>query len=140
MKDLIAATYAPMHQDYSLNLDIIKTYGEFLKSNKVTGAFVNGSTGDFVSLSTNERKQLIETWSKNKTEDFFLTNHVGHNNLREAQELAAHSENLSDAICALPPSYFKPKTLDSLVFYCSEIAKCAPVNTGICLCMILLID
>lgn len=126
MKNLIAATYAPMHQDSSLNLDIVKPYREFLNSNKVAGAFVNGSTGDFVSLSTNERKQLIEAWAKNKPDEFFLTNHVGHTNLREAQELAAHSESLVDAICALPPSYFKPKTLDSLLFYCSEIAKSAP--------------
>lgn len=126
MKNLIAATYAPMYKDGSLNLDIIKPYGQFLKSNNVTGAFVNGSTGDFVSLSTSERKLLIEAWSQNKMKDFFLTNHVGHNNLREAQELAAHSQELTDAICALPPSYFKPKTLESLVYYCSEIAKCAP--------------
>lgn len=125
MTNLIAATYAPMHSDTTLNLDIIHAYGQFLKSNKVNGAFVNGTTGDFVSLSTLERKQLIEAWSQNRHEDFFLTNHVGHNNLREAQELALHSKNLVDAICALPPSYFKPKTLESLIFYCSEIAKCA---------------
>lgn len=126
MKNLIAATYTPLHPDGTLHRDIIKAYGQFLKFNKVSGAFVNGTTGDFVSLSTRERKQLIETWSQHKPEDFFLTNHVGHTNLREAQELAAHSENLVDAICVLPPYYFKPKTLDSLMFYCSEIAKCAP--------------
>ena len=126
MKDLIAATYAPMHKDGSLNLDLIKPYGQFLKSNKVAGAFVNGSTGDFVSLSTDERKQLIEVWAKDKPGDFFVTNHVGHTNIREAQELAAHSENLADAICALPPFYFKPKSLESLLHYCSEIAKSAP--------------
>jgi len=126
MKNLIAATYAPMHLDGSLNLEIIKQYGEFLKSNRVAGAFVNGSTGDFVSLSTAERKQLIEAWAENRPKDFFLANHVGHSNLREAKELAVHSEDLADAICALPPSYFKPKTLESLLLYCSEIAKSAP--------------
>ena len=126
MKNLIAATYSPMHQDGSLNLEVIKPYGQFLKSNKVAGAFINGSTGDFVSLSTIERKQLTEAWVKNRPDDFMLTNHVGHTNLREAQELAAHSEGIVDAISALPPSYYKPKTLKSLAFYCSEIAKSAP--------------
>lgn len=126
MRNLIAATYAPMHSNGELNLDIIEPYGKFLRSNRVEGAFVNGSTGDFVSLSTCERKQLIEAWSQNKPDDFYITNHVGHTNLREAKELAAHSETMSDAICALPPSYFKPKTLESLVYYCSEIAKSAP--------------
>ena len=123
MKNLVAATYAPMHKDGSLNLEIIEPYGQFLKSNKVAGAFVNGSTGDFVSLSIDERKRLIEAWSINRPKDFYLTNHVGHTNLKEAQELAVHSENLVDAICALPPYYFKPKTLDNLLLYCSEIAK-----------------
>lgn len=126
MKNLVAATYAPMRKDGSLNLDIIEPYGQFLKSNKVAGAFVNGSTGDFVSLSIDERKRLIEAWSINRPKDFYLTNHVGHTNLKEAQELAVHSENLVDAICALPPYYFKPKTLDSLLLYCSEIARQAP--------------
>jgi N-acetylneuraminate lyase len=126
MKNLIAATYAPMHQDGSLNLDIIRPYGQFLKSRKVAGAFVNGSTGDFVSLSTNERKQLIEAWAKNKPKEFFLTNHVGHTNLKEAMELAVHSAEMVDAIGALAPYYFKPKNLESLLFYCSEIAKSAP--------------
>lgn len=126
MKNIIAATYTPMHKDGTLNLDLIEPYGQFLKANNVTGAFANGSTGDFVSLSTYERKQIVEAWSKNKPKDLYLTNHVGHTNLKEAQELAAHSESLVDAICALPPFYFKPKTLNSLVFYCSEIAKQAP--------------
>lgn len=126
MKNLIAATYTPMHKDGSLNLDLIQAYGQFLEANKVAGAFTNGSTGDFVSLSTIERKQVVEAWSKNKPKDLYLTNHVGHTNLKEAQELAAHSESLVDAICALPPFYFKPKTLDSLVLYCSEIARQAP--------------
>ncbi|HCO81915.1 MAG TPA: N-acetylneuraminate lyase, partial [Arenibacter sp.] len=41
MKGLIAATYAPMHKDTSINLGIISEYGQFLKNNKVRGAFVN---------------------------------------------------------------------------------------------------
>lgn len=126
MKNLVAATYAPMHRNGTLNLDLIGPYSDFLKIRNVTGAFINGSTGDFVSLSTEERKRIVEAWSSTKRDGFFLTNHVGHNNLREAKELAAHSEGLSDAICALPPSYFKPKTVESLLFYCGEIAKSAP--------------
>ena len=84
MKNLIAATYTPMHKDGSLNLELIQAYGQFLKANKIAGAFSNGSTGDFVSLSTYERKQVVEAWSKNKPTDFYLTNHVGHTNLKEA--------------------------------------------------------
>lgn len=126
MKGMIAATYAPMHKNGLLNTDIIGDYGNFLMDNKVAGAFVNGSTGDFTSLSTEERKELIEAWSKYRPEGFYLINHVGHTNVREACELAGHGADMVDATAALPPFYFRPKALDDLVFYCKEIAQAAP--------------
>ncbi len=126
MKNLIAATYAPMQKDVSLNLSNIKDYAGFLTDNGVSGAFVNGSTGDFTSLSITERKQLIEAWAKNKPKEFYLINHVGHTNLRESKELAEHSSDKVDAIAALPPFYFKPRTMDDLLHYCKEVALSAP--------------
>ncbi|MFC4094575.1 dihydrodipicolinate synthase family protein [Euzebyella saccharophila] len=126
MKNLIAATYAPMHPNGTLNLGIIKAYGEFLKSNKVTGAFVNGSTGDFVSLSTSERMDLTEAWSDAKADDLYIINHVGHTNIREAKDLAVHSVGRANAIAALAPYYYKPKCIERLLDYCMEIASAAP--------------
>lgn len=126
MKNLIAATYCPMNSDGSLNLDLIGRYGSFLEANGVAGAFVNGSTGDFVSLSTQERKSLIEAWAKERPDNFKLVNHVGHNSLNEAMELTRHCADMVDAIGALAPFYFRLKTLDSLLDYCKQIAACAP--------------
>jgi len=126
IKNLIAATYTPMKADLSLNYDLVKPYGEFLKSNKLTGAFVNGSTGDFVSLSTIERKLIIESWAKNKPKDFILVNHVGHTNMQIAKELALHSADKVDAISSISPYFFTPPNVQSLVDYCATIAQCAP--------------
>lgn len=126
MKNLIAAAYAPMDPKGLLNLDIIGDYLQFLKTNRIAGAFVNGSTGDFVSLSTDERKELISAWAKYKSRDFAVINHVGHTNLNETRHLAEHSQGLVDAICVLPPYYFRLKSLESLVYYCKRIAGGAP--------------
>ena len=49
IKNLIAATYTPLKEDGSLNLELINKYSTFLKDNNVAGTFVNGSTGDFAS-------------------------------------------------------------------------------------------
>ena len=73
IKNLIAATYSPLKEDGSLNLDIIKGYGAFLKSNKVAGAFVNGTTGDFASLTPDERKLIIDKWAKDKPSDLGMS-------------------------------------------------------------------
>jgi N-acetylneuraminate lyase len=126
LKNLIAATYSPMKEDASLNLDIISTYKKFLQNNKVAGAFINGSTGDFVSLTVEERKLLVDEWSKNRSDDFHIINHVGHTSLRVAMDLTTHSVDKVDAIAALAPFYFELGTIQNLVEYCKKIASCAP--------------
>ena len=126
IKNLIAATYAPMHQDGSLNTSVIKEYSQFLIRNKVAGVFMNGSTGDFVSLSTEERKEITTAWSQNKTPDLYLIDHVGDPSLKVAKELATHAADKVDAIGVLAPYYFKLNSIDKLVQYCKEVAACAP--------------
>lgn len=69
---LIAAPFTPMHEDGSLNLQVIGPYAEFLMQKKcVTGVFICGTTGESVSLTTEERKAVAEKWmeaAKGKTE------------------------------------------------------------------------
>lgn len=126
IENLIAAVYAPMNSDESINLNKIESYGKFLKSNNVAGVFVNGSTGDFASLSVEERKMIIDGWALHKPNDFVLINHVGHTSLKVAKDLTTHCAHKVDAISALAPYYFKTRSLQCLVDYCKEIASCAP--------------
>lgn len=126
MKGLIAATYAPMHKDTSLNLEVVPQYAEFLKANGVKGAFINGSTGDFASLSVAERQHITRTWGEHRSSDLFVIDHVGHTSLSEAKELAKHAADKVDGIAALAPFYFRLSSIHKLVEYCKEIAACAP--------------
>lgn len=125
MKNLIAATYAPMNSKGEVSTKVIPQYADFLKRNGVKGIFANGSTGDFASLSVNERKEIIEAWADQKSVDFFVTNHIGDINLNHAVELAKHSADKVDAISVLAPFYFKPN-LEKLLYYCKVVAQAAP--------------
>ncbi|MBJ7879787.1 dihydrodipicolinate synthase family protein [Gelidibacter salicanalis] len=126
IKNLIAATYAPMHQDGSLNTSIIGEYSKFLVRNKISGVFMNGSTGDFTSLSSDERKEITTAWSENKSSDLYLIDHVGDSSLKVAKDLATHAADKVDAIAVLAPFYFRLNTIEKLVQYCKEVAACAP--------------
>ena len=53
---MIAAPFTSMHKDGSINPDPIKEYADFLKTNNISGAFVNGTTGEGISMTINERK------------------------------------------------------------------------------------
>ena len=56
-----------------------------------------------------------------------LVIHVGANCLADSRALAAQAQELkASAIAALSPSYFKPKSLDTLVDCCRQIASAAP--------------
>lgn len=126
INNLIAATYAPMNADGSLNTSVIEQYSQFLIRNKVAGVFMNGSTGDFVSLSTEERKEITSAWAATKSDDLYLIDHVGDSSIKVAKELAAHAADKVDAIGVLAPYYFRLNSMDKLVQYCKEIAACAP--------------
>lgn len=126
IKKLIAATYAPMHHDGSLNVGIIPDYHQFLVRNKISGVFMNGSTGDFVSLSTDERKEITAAWSQHKSSGLYLIDHVGDPSLKVAKELATHAADKVDAIAVLAPYYFRLNSIEKLVHYCKEVAACAP--------------
>ena len=127
IEGLIAATYPPLDNDRNLNLSAIGPYAEFLVTNKVDGVFLNGSTGDFVSMSVHERKLIVEEWNRCKPKDFILMAHVGDTNIRQCEELAAHAaQNNVDAIASIAPYYYQPKSVADLVHVCSVIASVAP--------------
>ena len=123
---LIAATYAPMNEDGTLNTECIINYKGFLIKNGVAGVFMNGSTGDFVSLTIEERKKITSAWSKCKSEELYLIDHVGSPSLKVAKELAAHASDKVDAIAAIAPYYFRLSSVEKLIEYCKEVASAAP--------------
>jgi N-acetylneuraminate lyase len=127
IQGLIAATFTPLKSDGQLNLEAIGPYAECLKRDKVDGVFLNGSTGDFPSLTLKERKLVVEEWSKCRPSELKLIVHVGDTSLENARQLARHAGKFQvDAISALAPYYYKPASLGHLVQFCKEISDHSP--------------
>ena len=126
LKGLFAAPYTPLHQNGDIALDMIKPYVDWLVNNKIQGVFINGSTGDFTSLSSTERKLILEKWCEFKPKGFMVMAHVGHTNLNEARRLTAHAAELNvDAIATTAPYYFRPTDVESLLEFCKHTASAA---------------
>jgi N-acetylneuraminate lyase len=95
------------------------------------GIFLNGSTGECMSLNADERKRLVKAWidcrAKNRGDNFRIFVHVGSSNLFEAADMAAHAQQLgADAIAMVPTFYFRPKTLSDVIDQCKYVAAAAP--------------
>lgn len=126
---LIAAPFTPMTENGDMDISKIEEYYHFLKRNKVTGAFICGSTGEGVSLTFEEKVSLMKEWAKWTKDDagFSLMMFLGGTNIRECQQLAALAEQEKvDAISFTSPYYFKPADAKQLAKCCAEIASEAP--------------
>ncbi|WP_313366812.1 dihydrodipicolinate synthase family protein [Sphingobacterium mizutaii] len=132
IEGLIAAPFTAFDPNGELNLDLIPAYYRSLKKNNVKGAFICGSTGEGVSLTFDEKVQVLKAWAAltKADPDFALMMFLGGTNVKECKQLAAISEQEgADAISFTSPYYFKPANVQQLAKCCQEIASSAP-NTA----------
>ena len=126
---LIAAPFTPMDEKGEILYDRVNAYYDFLEKNKVVGAFINGSTGEGVSMSQKEKMKLVEAWtakSKAKKSVKIITL-VGGTSYKECIENAQHAaEHGVDAIALLAPYYFKPAGAKQLAEFCARVAESVP--------------
>ncbi|XP_048833003.1 N-acetylneuraminate lyase [Brienomyrus brachyistius] len=126
---LVAATFTPLTPQGELNLPVIGPYVDYLVEKQgVLNVFVNGTTGEGVSLCTEERKRLTEEWcrrGKGKLNQVIV--HVGCYSLKDSQELARHAAGAgANGIAVIAPSFFKSATADGIRRFLQEIAAEAP--------------
>lgn len=124
---LIAAAVTPLRDNGSLDLDRVAPITDQLIESGVSGLYVCGSTGEGMSLSTDERKGVAKAYVDAADGRVPLIVHIGHNSLTEARRLSAHASDIgADIISATCPSYFKVSSVDNLIDCMAEIAGGAP--------------
>ncbi len=129
LEGLIAAPFTPMDAKGNLNTAIIADYYRFLKNNKVTGAFICGSTGEGVSMTTAEKKEVATAWADatRQDPDFKVMLFLGGTSIADCKELALHAQTVGlYAISFTAPFYFKPADVTMLAKACAEIAAVVP--------------
>ncbi len=126
---LVAAPFTPMLGDGSINYDMIDLYYDFLGKNSVTGAFINGSTGEGVSLTQKEKQLHAERWARcyKNSGKVRVINLVGGTSYKECTEHAVLSYEAGlSAIAILAPYYFRPAGVNELADFCAAIGESVP--------------
>ena len=124
---LVAAPFTPFDEDGRINPDAIEAQARSLCRNDVRGAFICGTTGEGMSLTTAERMLVAEQWRKVAGRTLRIMVHVGHNAIDDSRALAAHAQQIgADAIGCMAPFFFKPARVEELVGFCAQIAGAAP--------------
>uniref|UniRef100_A0A4W3JVM9 N-acetylneuraminate lyase n=1 Tax=Callorhinchus milii TaxID=7868 RepID=A0A4W3JVM9_CALMI len=119
---LIAATFTPMTADDEINLPVIGPYVDYLvKVQGVKNIFVNGTTGEGISLTVEERKLVAEEWikqGKDKLDQVIV--HIGSLSLKETKQLVSIVSN------ARIVNVVVVVVTDALVKFLQEVASAAP--------------
>jgi N-acetylneuraminate lyase len=125
---LVPAVLTPFHRDGSLNLLAVEQQADLLLRDGINAVFVGGTTGEFSSLTLDERLALADRWADVlEGTPARLVVHVGANCLEESRRLARHAEaRRAAAVAMLSPSYARPRSADVLVECCREVAREAP--------------
>jgi N-acetylneuraminate lyase len=124
---LIAAPPTGFTESGGVDLSVVAPLAQHLHTQGVAGAFINGTTGEGMSLSGEERLALAAEWRRVLPAPMKLFVHVGHNSTVDATRFAVHAEEIgADAVAAIAPSFFKPADVDALVDWCADVAAAAP--------------
>ncbi len=125
LQGLIAAPFTPMDDKGKVNLSLIPDYYRFLKHNKVTGAFICGSTGEGVSMTAGEKKSVIKAWADAAKcdKDFKVMALIGGTSLEECKDIARFAKWAGIyGVSFTAPFYFKPVDAETLAACCKDIA------------------
>ncbi len=127
LEGIVAATFTPLHPDGSLNTALVPTIIDHLVRHGVAGIYINGTTGEGMSLTVAERCNLVEAYVNAAQGRLRTLVQVGHDSTAEAVTMAKHASELDvDAISSTPPCYFKPGSISHLLDSFEVLTDAAP--------------
>ena len=120
---LIPASHTPFDRGGRLDLSVVPRQAELFRQAKMDGVFFAGTTGEWSSLTLDERKALCESWVECAGDQLRVVAHTGANCQADAVALTAHARQAGvAAVAAVAPSYFKPASVQDLIEFCLPIA------------------
>ena len=127
-KGVIPAFYACYDNNGNISEEGVRSLTQYFVDKGVKGAYVNGSSGECIYLSVEERKIVLENVVKAAKGKLTIIAHVACNNTKDSMELAKHAESLGvDAIAAIPPIYFHLPE-HAMAKYWNDISSAAPAT------------
>ena len=123
---VIPAFYACYDEAGEVSPERVRALTQYFIDKGVKGVYVDGSSGECISLSVADRKLILENVMEVAKGKLTVIAHVACNNTKDSVELAKHAESLGvDAIAAIPPIYFRLPDY-SIAKYWNDMSAAAP--------------
>ncbi|MDO4276592.1 MAG: dihydrodipicolinate synthase family protein [Eubacteriales bacterium] len=125
-KGVIPAFYACYDENGEVSPERVRALTEYFIHKGVKGLYVNGSSGECIYQSVEDRKTVLENVMAAAKGKLTIISHVACNNTKDSVILAKHAESLGvDAIAAIPPIYFRLPEY-AIADYWNAMSEAAP--------------
>lgn len=115
------AVLTPFNRSGDIDYEVFKDYLGFLRNHGVENIVTNGTTGEFLSLTLRERKEILKFCRKNF--DGKIVNNISSSCLRDCFDLMEHSGDYADAVLVLLPFYYANVTDEGILAFFRELLK-----------------
>lgn len=123
---IIPAFYACYDEAGEISPEGVRALTKFHIEKGVKGVYVNGSSGECIYQSVEDRKIVLENVVAAAEGKLTIIAHVACNNTKDSLVLAEHAEQLGvDAIAAIPPIYFRLPE-HAIANYWNAMSQAAP--------------
>lgn len=118
LKGIIPPMITVFHEDESIDAQGTREHLRFLIENGVHGVIPAGSTGEFIAMTLDERKRLIQLVLEEANGQIAVVAGTGDYSTRNAVELSRFAEqNGADAVMAITPYYLQPSVENVMNHY-----------------------
>lgn len=121
LRGLVSAVHTPFDAKGRVDEEMFGAHMEYLAREGVRNILVSGTTGEFFSLTDEERIRLLEI-ARERFPGLVLF-HAGADALARTRDLARRAEDAgADGVAALTPYYYADLCIDGLVDYFNAVA------------------
>lgn len=123
LKGICAASCTPMHDDGAVDYDAFRSHLDSLIGAGVHIIAVNGGTGEFAFLTTEEKRRIAETAASHIDGRAKLIVQTSAIRTEDCIEASLHAEGIgADALLVLPP-YFEGPVPNGVYYHYERIAE-----------------
>jgi len=128
IQGIFTPNITPFREDHSINEDELRRYINWLIDKGISGLYPNGSSGEFIRLSFEERQRVAEIVAEENRGRVPILAGAAEANLELVLKAAAYCADLGCTAISVTGPYYYRVSQESIEHYFRELAARSPID------------
>ncbi|SJM58539.1 4-hydroxy-tetrahydrodipicolinate synthase [Gulosibacter sp. 10] len=127
LKGVLTALATPFDSDENIDFDLLRKVVDRSIDGGVDGVVAGGSTGEFATMSGDERRRFVDTVIEHSAGRVPVIAQTGATSTREAIALSKAAQRSGADVLMIVTPYYEPLGLDETVAYLRDVAAAVDI-------------